>query len=61
MQKPVILDNGNHSPTTILATSPLLNPTRESQLHAGGSALAREPLCNIKPAFQMFGARESSS
>lgn len=35
MRKPVVLDNGNHSPTTIQATSPLLNPTLESQLHTG--------------------------
>lgn len=53
----MILDNGNHSPTTIQAASPLLNPTPESQLHVGGSAHVHEPLCSIKPTFQMFAAK----
>lgn len=57
MQKPVILDNGNHSPTTIQAASPLLNPTLEAQLRGGGSACVHERLCSIKPTFQTFGAK----
>lgn len=60
MQKPVILDNGNHSPTTIQTSSPLLNPTLESQLCVGGYVHAHEPLCSIKPTFQTFGAKEAN-
>lgn len=60
MQKPVSLNNGNHSPTTIQGTSPLLNPTLESQLHVGGNAHVHEPLCSIKPTFQMFGDKQTN-
>lgn len=51
MQRPVILDNGNHSP----ATSPLLKPTLESRQHAHGNAHVHEPLCST---FQRFGAKQ---
>jgi len=61
MQKPVILDNANHSATTIQATSPLLNPTLESQLYIGGGGGVHEPLRSIKPTFQTFGAKQASS
>lgn len=60
MQRPVILDIGNHSPATSQATSPLLKPTLEYELHVRGSAHVQEPLCSNKPSFQKFGAKQVS-
>lgn len=58
MQRPVILDNGNRSPATSQATSPLSKPTLESQLHVRGGAHVHELLCSTKPSFQRFGAKK---
>lgn len=59
-KKPVILDNGNHSPTTTQATSPSLNPTPASQLHVGGCAHAHESLCSMKLPFEILSVKQAN-